>query len=943
MKKRITTLQFTTYNCRSLKSEERLLELLNEAEKIKWDVIGLSEVRRKSEELLTLKEGHLFFYRGTKDGRNGGVGFLINKRWKDNVVKIEGVSDRICKVVLKINERYSVQVIQVYAPTAASSEEEIENFYQTLGTEHDKETHYYKVIMGDFNARVGQREADDTVAGQYGLGQRNERGHRLVEFAECTNMYITNTYFKKNPTRKWTWRGPNGTKNEIDYILVNRLYTVTNCEVLNNFNTGSDHRIVRCRININPRMERKKLVSCKKEEINIGKLSDNKKEFQLEIRNRFSTLKEEELETKVMEVVKKAAEEVASMPRKPKDKKFSDRTRQMMKRRKELKNSDTPRDNIEYVELCKAIRVAIKEDVRNFNEKIVQEAIENNKSIKRARGRLAIGKKQILALQKGDGTTTYNRPVILRTVTEYFGNLYKKMGNAEEENQEEIESSENLISILPEEVMVAIKHMKNGKAGGADGVLAEYLKAGGTEIANVLAKLFSNCLKQGMIPKEWNHARIALLHKKGSKEDLKNYRPISLLPVVYKTFMRIIAERLKMTLSLAQPREQAGFRKGFSTMDHIHTLQEIINRTNEYEMPLVLCFVDYEQAFDSVNTSSTLKALKNQGIDSEYIRLLRSVYENATASVMLHEETDEFKIEKGVRQGDGLSPILFTAILEEVFKTLDWEEKGLRVNGEYISHLRFADDIVLFAANAEDLTSRLEELNTAGQKIGLRINLTKTKVMYNSFAVQEPVKLQGKPLDVCLEYTYLGQLVTTGEKNRINEVNRRMKLGWRAFGRNSHIMKSRMPMVLKRKVFNQCILPVLTYGSETWVLNAAITQRLQTTQRSMERCMLGITRRDRKRNTWVRMMTGVTDIVDKVRSLKWRWAGHVARRNDNRWTSAVLNWIPRDVKRPRRRPMDRWNRDIIKYLGVTWQREAQDRENWKVLGEAYIRRRIENG
>jgi len=943
MRKRTTTLHLATYNCRSLKSEDRLLELLTEAEKIKWDIIGLSEVRRKSEDMITLKDGNVFYYRGTKDGRLGGVGFLINKKWRNNVEKIESVSDRVCKLILKINERYSVQIFQVYAPTAASSEEEIEEFSQTLGSEHDKEDHYYKIIMGDFNARVGKQEVDDTVAGKYGLGQRNERGHRLVEFAECTNMFITNSYFKKNPTRKWTWRGPNGVKNEIDYILVNKLYTINNCEVLKNFNTGSDHRIVRCRMKINLRVERRKLVSGRKDEVSIQKLEDNQKVFQLELRNRFAVLKEEEMEAKVMEVVKTAAEEVASAPRRPKDRKFSEKTLQMMKRRKELKNSGTPRNDIEYAELCKSIRREIKEDVRKFNEKVIQEAIENNKSMKKTKQRLAIGKKQILGVQKEDGTTTYNRITILKTVVEYFTNLYKKTENAEEETQEISQNSGDLPTILPEEVIAAIKGMKNGKAGGADGVLAEYLKIGISEIAPILAQLFTNCLRQGKIPKDWNHARIILLHKKGSKEDLKNYRPISLLPVIYKAFMRIIAERLKVTLDAAQPREQAGFRKGFSTMDHIHTLQEIINRTNEYEIPLTLCFVDYEQAFDSVSISSTLDALGKQGIDTEYIQLLRSIYKDATASVMLHEETDEFKIEKGVRQGDCLSPILFTAVLEEVFKTLDWKKKGLRINGEYLSHLRFADDIVLFASNTEDLTSRLEELNSAGQKIGLRMNLKKTKVMYNSFAGQEPVKLEEMPLDICSEYTYLGQLVTTGENSRMNEVNRRIKLGWSAFGRNAYILKGKLPMILKRKVFDQCILPVLTYGSETWVLNAAISQRLQTTQRSMERCMLGITRRDRKRNTWVRKMTGVTDILGKVRSLKWMWAGHVARRNDNRWTSAVLNWTPRDVKRPRRRPKDRWNRDIIKYLGVTWQRKAQNRENWKALGEAYIRCRIDKG
>ena len=943
MKHRTTTLQLATYNCRSLKSEDRLLELLSEAEKIKWDVIGLSEVRRKSEDLMTLREGHLFYYSGTKDGRLGGVGFLINKKWKNNVEKIESVSDRVCKLILRINKRYSVQIIQVYAPTAASSEEEIENFYQSLGSDHDKEAHYYKVIMGDFNARVGLKEANDTVTGKHGLGQRNERGHRLVEFAECTNMYITNTFFKKNPTRKWTWRGPNGVKNEIDYILVDKLYTVQNCEVLSNFNTGSDHRIVRCRIKINLRMERRKLVSCKKQEVSMKKLEENKKEYQLELRNRFAALQIEELEDKVMGVVMEAAEEVASTPRRSKDSKISEKTRKMMKRRKELKNLDTPKDNIEYVEICKATRKAIKEDVKNFNEKIVKEAIENNKSMKKVRRRLAVGNKQVLAVQKEDGTKTTNRETILKTVTQHFSNLYKREGCEEEENQEINENSDDPPSILQEEVRAAIRKMKNGKAGGADGILAEYFKLGEEEIAPILAKLFTKCLRQGRIPKDWNHAKIVLLHKKGSKEDLKNYRPISLLPIIYKTFMRIIGERLKTTLSSAQPREQAGFRKGFSTMDHIHTLQEIISKTNEYEMPLVLCFVDYAQAFDSVSTSSILQALQNQGVEAKYINLLRSIYKNATASVMLHEETEDFRIEKGVRQGDCLSPILFTSVLEDVFKTLEWEEKGLRINGEYISHLRFADDIVLFGANGEELASRLQELNTAGRKIGLRINLSKTKVMYNSFAAQAPIKLEDIPLDVCSEYTYLGQLVTTGEKSRINEVNRRIKLGWSAFGRNSHILKSKMPMELKRKVFNQCILPILTYGSETWILNAAITQRLQTTQRSMERCMLGITRRDRKRNIWVRMKTGVTDIIEKIKSLKWMWAGHVARRNDGRWTSAVLNWTPRDVKRPRRRPKDRWNRDIIKYLGVTWQREAQDREKWKMLGEAYIRYRIENG
>ena len=110
-------------------------------------------------------------------------------------------------------------MLQIHALPSTSSEEELESFYQTLGTEYDKETHQYKVSMGDFNSRVGKREAYNIVAGGHGLGQRNERGHRLVEFAECTNMYITKNFFKRNPQRKWVWICPSGTENEMDHIL----------------------------------------------------------------------------------------------------------------------------------------------------------------------------------------------------------------------------------------------------------------------------------------------------------------------------------------------------------------------------------------------------------------------------------------------------------------------------------------------------------------------------------------------------------------------------------------------------------------------------------------------------------------------------------------------------------------------------------------------------
>merc|ERR1711942_423048 len=92
-------------------------------------------------------------------------------------------------------------------------------------------------------------------------------------------------------------------------------------------------------------------------------------------------------------------------------------------------------------------------------------------------------------------------------------------------------------------------------------------------------------------------------------------------------------------------------------------------------------------------------------------------------------------------------------------------------------------------------------------------------------------------------------------------------------------LKSKMPICLKRKIYNQCVIPAMTYGCETWKLTKQAKNSLRIAQRAMERAMLGITLRDTKRSTWIREKSNVKDIIQVVKQQKWRWA----RMNDNRW------------------------------------------------------------
>ena len=128
-------------------------------------------------------------------------------------------------------------------------------------------------------------------------------------------------------------------------------------------------------------------------------------------------------------------------------------------------------------------------------------------------------------------------------------------------------------------------------------------------------------------------------------------------------------------------------------------------------------------------------------------------------TVQLKEPTDPIPVERGVRQGDVISPKLFTNAMEDIFKTLDWSGKGINVDGVYLNHLRYADDIVIIAECAEDLQLMLEQLYHASLRTGLKMNMDKTKVMAKADLTPNPISLNGQPLEQVQEYTYLGQVI----------------------------------------------------------------------------------------------------------------------------------------------------------------------------------------
>ena len=200
---------------------------------------------------------------------------------------------------------------------------------------------------------------------------------------------------------------------------------------------------------------------------------------------------------------------------------------------------------------------------------------------------------------------------MVRRCKEFYTKLY---GNRRPQEQPftdvHYKETGSLPPILPSEVRDAIKRLKPHKAPGEDNILLlASCRMGGEPIVKMFTKLSNGCIVDDKGPSSWKNASVSILHKKGDTA------------VISKIIDRSAScRRMLGTLEQHQTREQAGFRAGFSTTDHIQVVNQLQEKANEYK--ILLCFLDYKKAFDSIEFTPFLNALKNQGVDQAYITIL---------------------------------------------------------------------------------------------------------------------------------------------------------------------------------------------------------------------------------------------------------------------------------------------------------------------------------
>ena len=184
-------------------------------------------------------------------------------------------------------------------------------------------------------------------------------------------------------------------------------------------------------------------------------------------------------------------------------------------------------------------------------------------------------------------------------------------------------------------------------------------------------------------------------------------------------------------------------------------------KAREFQKNIYFCFIDYAKVFDSVDHHKLWKILKEMGIPDHLTCLLRNLYTGQEAIVRTgHGTTDWFQIGKGVRQSCILSPFLFNFYAEYIMRNAGLEEAqaGIKIAGRNINNLRYADDTTLKAESEEELNTLLMKVKEENEKVGLKLNIQKTKIMASGLITS--CQIDGETVEMVSEFIFLGSKIT---------------------------------------------------------------------------------------------------------------------------------------------------------------------------------------
>ncbi|CAI5476240.1 unnamed protein product [Closterium sp. Yama58-4] len=338
------------------------------------------------------------------------------------------------------------------------------------------------------------------------------------------------------------------------------------------------------------------------------------------------------------------------------------------------------------------------------------------------------------------GTVRKDSSGILEAASEFYAELFsepaptadstfwpvdpdKKLG--------EVQSQLLLADWSEAEVKEALDGMAKGKSPGADGIPKEFFSQHWDSLGEDVLGFVKQFEDSAVLPPAALEAVTVLLHKKGAKDQVQNYRPITLLSSTYKLVARVLANRMQKVLHKVISEEPYGFLPGRRLADGVSLIADIVEAAKCKDEDWYLLLVDFKKAFDSVSRVYLFGTMERMGFPRSFVQWCEGLHAGSTTRLLLNGWLGEpVAVNKGVRQGCPLAPYLFLCAVETLCQEARRRKLGIsNPYGDRLAYVGYADDTTLVLKGKRQIGRAVKLLSEFGDKSGLRVNNNKSALM----------------------------------------------------------------------------------------------------------------------------------------------------------------------------------------------------------------------
>jgi hypothetical protein len=403
--------------------------------------------------------------------------------------------------------------------------------------------------------------------------------------------------------------------------------------------------------------------------------------------------------------------------------------------------------------------------------------------------------------------------------------------------------------ITIDEVLRQLKASNKGSAPGSDMLSLKVIVLGGAPFVRWLAKLFERLRTLGEVPNSWKQGEVQLIPKKGDPMDISNWRPITLLSVLYKLYFSILASRTHAHDRLLREENgkglfslsQRGFRPDVSGCTDNAALFKKWEKLTSSGGKLWAFFIDFKNAFGAMDHEVLWQCLSWLNVPTYLVNAIKSAYSGARIRIRFGERsvTSDIAIEKGVLQGDPFSPSLFAMVQEPLLRLLATEGDALAQNGVQKGNAAYADDVAAFATKKKSMERTILLLELYSNVTGIEVNTKKSAIslLTTSKSGQQssrnPKLTYGKDkaeiahLKGSETYMYLGAEAGGSRSGRITA--KRLIETISKYGDMLHAAP--IPAYMKRFLYLFFVVPKINYSLSIWTFPDSTLERFDKLNR----------------------------------------------------------------------------------------------------------------